>query len=194
MKKIMVIAVAMVSAAVAQAASVAWAITGVNGPDGTALGTGKAYVFFVQQDTGKADTSSWASIATKEAFVAALADANFSYTHADLKEGTAAGTWSYNSTTASAVEQGSIGLSGLTKYSVYAVITDTETITDDTKFMVTSASTASSTYGDTAGTTKTFSIGAQATASQNWANVPEPTSGLLMLVGLAGLALRRRRA
>ena len=26
------------------------------------------------------------------------------------------------------------------------------------------------------------------------ANVPEPTSGLLMLVGLAGLALRRRRA
>ena len=26
------------------------------------------------------------------------------------------------------------------------------------------------------------------------ASVPEPTSGLLMLVGLAGLALRRRRA
>ena len=194
MKKLMIIAVAMISAAVAHAASVQWAITGVNGPDGTALGTGKAYVFFVQQDSGKADTSSWASIATKEAFVAALADANFSYTHADLKEGTAAGTWSYNSTTASAIEQGSIGLSGLTKYSVYAVITDTETITDDTKFMVTTASTASSTYGDTAGTTKTFSIGAQGTASQNWANVPEPTSGLLMLVGLAGLALRRRRA
>lgn len=28
----------------------------------------------------------------------------------------------------------------------------------------------------------------------NWQAVPEPTSGLLMLVGLAGLALRRRRA
>jgi len=27
-----------------------------------------------------------------------------------------------------------------------------------------------------------------------WTDVPEPTSGLLMLVGLAGLALRRRRA
>lgn len=27
-----------------------------------------------------------------------------------------------------------------------------------------------------------------------WQSVPEPTSGLLMLVGLAGLALRRRRA
>ena len=32
--------------------------------------------------------------------------------------------------------------------------------------------------------------------ASNWttASVPEPTSGLLMLVGLAGLALRRRRA
>lgn len=32
------------------------------------------------------------------------------------------------------------------------------------------------------------------TNSGTIANVPEPTSGLLMLVGLAGLALRRRRA
>ena len=30
--------------------------------------------------------------------------------------------------------------------------------------------------------------------SLGWTAVPEPTSGLLMLVGLAGLALRRRRA
>ena len=31
-------------------------------------------------------------------------------------------------------------------------------------------------------------------AAMTWTAVPEPTSGLLMLVGLAGLALRRRRA
>ena len=30
--------------------------------------------------------------------------------------------------------------------------------------------------------------------ASNWAAVPEPTSGLLMLIGIAGLALRRRRA
>ena len=30
--------------------------------------------------------------------------------------------------------------------------------------------------------------------SANWSAVPEPTSGLLMLLGMAGLALRRRRA
>jgi len=35
--------------------------------------------------------------------------------------------------------------------------------------------------------------GSMSTAT-GWTAVPEPTSGLLMLVGLAGLALRRRRA
>ena len=52
-------------------------------------------------------------------------------------------------------------------------------------------------------TTKALNIttGALATTAawtgtqfNNYALVPEPTSGLLMLVGLAGLALRRRRA
>lgn len=35
---------------------------------------------------------------------------------------------------------------------------------------------------------------ATSSVSSTWTAVPEPTSGLLMLVGLAGLALRRKRA
>ena len=36
--------------------------------------------------------------------------------------------------------------------------------------------------------------GGTSTTATSWTAVPEPTSGLLMLLGMAGLALRRRRA
>ena len=38
-----------------------------------------------------------------------------------------------------------------------------------------------------------ISMTASAASSATWTAVPEPTSGLLMLIGMAGLALRRRR-
>ena len=44
--------------------------------------------------------------------------------------------------------------------------------------------------------TVTVNFGNMATATQtagNWAAVPEPTSGILMLLGMAGLALRRKQ-
>lgn len=41
--------------------------------------------------------------------------------------------------------------------------------------------------------TFTFTTAGTATASNNFTAVPEPTSGLLMLLGMAGLALKRKR-
>ena len=200
MKKLMTVAVAALGAVFAHGATVAWTITNVNGPNGSSLSTGSAYVFFVQQSSGKADTSEWAGLKEKgaTAMLAALADANFSYTSADITADP--GTWSYNSATvdASALKTNSeLGLAGSTKYSVYAVIFDSTTITDESKYMVTAATTAATTYSDSAGTTKSFAIGSQSTASATWyavgtSSVPEPTSGLLMLLGVAGLALKRK--
>lgn len=200
MKKLMIVAAAVLGAVIAHGASVAWTITNVNGPTGSALGAGKAYMFFVEGNS-KADTSAWVALENGgvDAFVAAVAAANFSYTHDDI--GSAAdGTWTYNATTIAGTEStlksnGDLGLTGSTKYSVYAIITDTESITDSTQFMVTTATAASTTLNDSSGSTKTYAIGTQATASGTWYTVaPEPTSGLLMLLGMAGLALRRKRA
>lgn len=45
--------------------------------------------------------------------------------------------------------------------------------------------------------TQTVAFGNMTSATQNasnWAAVPEPTSGLLLLLGMAGLALKRKRA
>ncbi len=72
----------------------------------------------------------------------------------------------------------------------YAVVTATyhDSTYDKDMYMATRVQTAFS-AGTQAGTAANMlsSVG-------NWQSVPEPTSGLLMLLGMAGLALRRRHA
>ena len=76
----------------------------------------------------------------------------------------------------------------------YFVLFDSDDISNATMAYVSETITAST--GNTLGQNANFAFG-DVTATQtaaNWTAIPEPTSGLLMLVGLAGLALRRRRA
>ena len=73
-------------------------------------------------------------------------------------------------------------------YNFFYVIEDSgKVFTSTTKENIIAQASAAATIG----------FGNQTSATQNpanWAAVPEPTSGLLMLLGVAGLALRRRRA
>ena len=172
---------------VAQASTVSWSITGVKGPDGNALNSGSVYVFFVEGNA-KADTSSWADIKTKADLTTALGGSTYDYTVASGANGTF-------TQAASALDD--VGVSPSTKYSVYAVILDTTSITDDSNFFVTTATAASTTFTAASALNKNYALTATASATaSNWksVNVPEPTSGLLMLLGMAGLALRRKRA
>ena len=84
-----------------------------------------------------------------------------------------------------------------TGVNAYMVVFDTDKVYISESYEIV-ANPLDTTVGtlDIMATTGSDSLPKSATAyaGAGWYNVPEPTSGLLMLLGVAGLALRRRRA
>ena len=190
MKKLMIAAAIALTAAFAQAATVTWSITDVYAGNTTDKASGIA---FILNKTTALDTSSWTSGAATLAWLNA---------NALGKDGTAF-TWqgsNGNYDMGTGIDPTTIGLvaDGATKYQLYAVVFDTTTVTDMSNYFVTSANSKAKSIANSTAETA-FSLGTQATASQNPANwtavsAPEPTSGILLLLGMAGLALKRKRA
>ena len=187
MKKLMFTIAAVATAACVQAASVDWTCTNVKDGDGNAI-SGIAY--FVNAATlSQSDAKAF----TKASEWTTALSGMYSWTPATAGKYTAA----------AAVENATLGLTDGAASEAYLVIFDTATITDASHYYMTAVKSF-----DALGGTETQSIkwGTQSTASQAagaWSsvvpagggeNVPEPTSGLLMLLGMAGLALRRKRA
>ena len=177
MKKILIVALAAMLGVVANAATVKWQVTNVQSSPDTAVAAGWAVQIFsasVSYDYAKAATGditavfSGETVAASTSFRAAGTEAN--------------------------------GQANGTTESYYMVIYDNANIANAKNYIVSgvkdlttndAGSDATLSFGSMKGTTAAnMFLGSswQATA------VPEPTSGLLMLVGLAGLALRRRRA
>ena len=191
MKKLMIALAAVAVAEVTQAASVDWGIA----QNQWTLDNGSkaAAGFTVYLINGATDLSTVAAAinATTGAF-----DADQSWVFGSGTTSGSKGKVSELTTTTDKLTRG-------TEYNFSVLMIDA-TAEGGPKYMV------SDTFAQTAylsGTDEATSIGfgsdqfgvnaltyAAGTAANGWAAVPEPTSGLLMLLGMAGLALRRRRA
>ena len=141
-------------------------------------------------------------------WMVALYDASSTFDYASAKDGSlealytsaayATGTTIRGGSTGNNKPDGTAFAAG-DSISAYAVIFNAANIADATQYMVSNVKSA--TVGASGGNiTLAFGSMAATTTANTFLNstwtaaVPEPTSGLLMLVGLGALALRRRRA
>ena len=181
MKKILIAIAIVASVTIAQAASYDWktSATGKVYGEGTTtlLESGTAYIF---------DSASVSQQAVLTAFITDGGIANGSLNSKVVAAGV------ISQTGAEAFNLGK------TSWDAYVAIISGDSIFISDVVSATGADVGTSTIQfklkdssqAAALTTDTFTSGGWYTATA----VPEPTSGLLMLVGLAGLALRRRRA
>ena len=183
MKKLMIAALAVAFAAVAQAASVNWSNTGsrTNGTiydyTGTAIGSGAvAYLFDV------------ATISQADLLVAVRGGAKLE----NLTSVDHASTVSSKIATTPTIDYGTAGDS-VTMY--FAIVKDDQIlIADEVNKTLQAADIASYQFGNSHIWSKETHGEASYTGAGWYSTVPEPTSALLLLLGMAGLALKRKQA
>ena len=177
MKKLIVAAAIVCAAALAQAATVNWTISGVKADGGGSPTAGWAVMAFYTEVGAGSD---------------AIVSAIQSKTAASKAFDTATLAVSMSKGKVAAKDADAAGITDTSKnYDFYFVVFNNADATKATMYAIESA--LDQAYS---GMDAKYAIGGAFSASTPWAStaVPEPTSGLLMLLGMAGLALRRRRA
>ena len=191
MKKLMIAAAAVIAAVAVNASTVNWtaANVSVSGSENARSG----YTFFLI-DNAVFALSSITSATTDEALLTALKGA----TAAAANKGVVTAAWTGSDTdgwkakipTLADKDKPTDSYANPDHPSYYTLVLDAANVDAADKYLVTNLKTA------TVSTTGTLGMAFGSLSSYAWNTVPtpEPTSGLLLLLGVAGLALRRRRA
>lgn len=193
MKKIMIAFAVVVSAACLNAATFSWVINNVKESSGSGNNaTGySAYLFLTAASGNVQSFVPSATLTTVESVLADITAGTFSadgaYFSGPIGSATAG---------AAVVATGiSTSFGAGDSLTGFVVIFDSADYATAENYMIaqnaSGAQELTATWTGPSGA-KSLAFGSQ--AANTWHAIPEPTSGLLMLVGLAGLALRRRRA
>ena len=182
MKKLMILAAAVVATVAANAAAITWGSGTVYMADSSKAGKDAvtAYLFLVDSTTYDALAANTTGAALSDAVYAAY--------------GSSLGTATANKTTTAKgianITDPTVYGNGDTAYAAILYIDGDNYMGNVATYTLTSDLNA--TVGDLSNIIGGNVAGGSTPTA--WSSVPEPTSGLLMLLGMAGLALRRRRA
>ena len=192
MKKLMILAAVAVMAIGAQAATAAWTFNNGYMPGGTAttdkLNGCMTYLVFSSAST---DVAAAYGTLAKADVDAAVKDGSLA-----TKAAASAATSSAGGMTTTISDFGSFKAGD--SATAYIVILDAPTLAQAKNYLVVDPTTATISWESDVGQ-QTFAAGNIKALTQdagNWSSAaaPEPTSGLLLLLGIAGIALKRKRA
>lgn len=178
MKKIIVMALVAVVGVVANAATVKWSASGVMAEDGvTKAGSSyTAYVYCLSDSSGTLATT------TVDAAVAGIGNKDVSGS---------LGNKSFTSGMFAAQTVGTVAVGGNPEtVSLFAIVANS----DFSKYFVLDSTTVTLDVDSGTYTAKWTAVNNTADSWKSSGSVPEPTTGLLVLLGMAGLALKRKVA